>query len=44
LSDTSSHLEEMRKPHPGQAAIDAAAAEALNRLPGPVRVGTWKGD
>ena len=37
------HLETMKQPHPGQAAIDAAAAEALSRLPGPVRMG-WKGD
>jgi hypothetical protein len=43
LSDTSAHLEEMRKPSPNQSAIDAAAAEALSRLPGPVRMG-WKGD
>ena len=40
------HLEEMRKPHPGQAEIDAEAAAVLTGrpLPGPVRVGTWGGD
>jgi hypothetical protein len=44
LTDAALHLENMRAPLPNQAAIDAAAAEALSRLPGPVRVGTWKGD
>lgn len=44
LTDAAKHIEEMRQPLPNQSVIDAAAAEALARLPGPVSVGVWKGD